>query len=429
MSAEKENRLPVEELRVGIYIYLDVGWMHHPFSFNSFKIKDEEQLRTIRQLGLKTVRWDPARSDIKPPPVPAAPPADETPPPAPAAESLSPAMQAKRDNIQRLHEYREKLAAVEQAFASATTVIRGISKTIHSQPDKTVGEATRLIAQIVDSLLAAPELAIQAMAERPGSEEVYFHSLNVSILAMTLGRELGLPAELVHTLGMGGVFHDIGLLEIPAKILNNPAPLSKAEREFREQHCQYGAEIAKKAKLPVAVGRIILQHHELYDGTGYPQRLKGEAIDPLARIVGIVNAYDNLCNPVNIAHAMTPHEALSHLYARLRAGFDPRFLQAFIRFMGVYPPGSIVGLSNDTIGLVIRVNTKLPLRPSLIVYDPGIPKSEALILDLDKETDINISRAIRPAQLPPAVFDYLSPRRRISYYFDPHATATQPPSP
>ena len=66
MAAEKENSISVDQLQVGVYVYLDVGWMDHPFSFNNFKIRDEAQIRTIRELGLKVVRWDPARSDLKP---------------------------------------------------------------------------------------------------------------------------------------------------------------------------------------------------------------------------------------------------------------------------------------------------------------------------------------------------------------------------
>ena len=213
---------------------------------------------------------------------------------------------------------------------------------------------------------------------------------------------------------------------MPAKILNNPGTLSKPERDFREMHCQYGLDIGKKAGLAQTALNIIYQHHEHFDGSGYPRKLKGEAIDPLARLVALVNAYDNLCNPVNIAQALTPHEALSLMFSKHRALFDPKLLQVFIRFMGVYPPGTVVGLSNEALGLVIKVNVARALKPTVIVYDADIPKSEALILDLGDEPDINISRAIRPALLPPAVFDYLSPRRRVSYYFDAGAPGGEP---
>jgi putative nucleotidyltransferase with HDIG domain len=422
MNPEPDNVISVDQLQVGVYVYLDVGWMRHPFTFNNFKIRDEDQLDIIRRLGLDHVRWDPLRSDLKPLPKPS--PAEDgaspaqIEPAAPAEDEDHQMLAAKRVRIQRLSEHRHRMSHVEAAFQSAANVVRGINKNIHSQPARTVNDASQLIEQVVDSLLAAPELTIQLMSEKPGNEDYYFHSLNVAVLSMTLGRELGLPAEIVRSIGLGALFHDIGLNEIPAKILNNPGPLSKAEREFREMHCQYGLDIAKKSSLPGSVQKIILQHHELFDGTGYPAALKSEAIDTLARLVGLINAYDNLCNPVGSASGMTPHEALSYMFAQQRKRFDPRFLQAFIRFMGVYPPGSVVGLSNDALGLVIRVNSSRPLRPSIIVYDAGIPKSEAIILDLEEEPDINITRAIKPAQLPAAVYDYLSPRRRVSYYFD-----------
>jgi putative nucleotidyltransferase with HDIG domain len=435
MTRDKEHNISVDQLQVGVYVYLDVGWMKHPFSFNNFKIRDEAQLKTIRELGLKVVRWDPARSDIKPlasrSGLSVAPTEPVAAPKGIAHESEHAGAQAammadKRARIQALAEHREKIAKVEQAFISAANVVRGIGKTIYSQPEKTIAEAGQLVGEMVDALLLAPDLAIQVMAEKPGAEDIYFHALNVSVLAMIVARELNLPADAVKLVGIGALFHDIGLNEVPAKILNNPGTLTKPEREFREMHCQYGLDIGKKAGLAQTALNIIYQHHEHFDGSGYPRKLKGEAIDPLARLVALVNAYDNLCNPVNIAHALTPHEALSLMFSKHRALFDPKLLQVFIRFMGVYPPGTVVGLSNEALGLVIKVNAARALKPTVIVYDADIPKSEALILDLGDEPDINISCALRPGQLPPAVFDYLSPRRRVSYYFDAGAPGGEP---
>jgi putative nucleotidyltransferase with HDIG domain len=432
MGQDKENLISVDQLQVGVYVYLDVGWMHHPFSFNNFKIRNEEQLATIRQLGLKSVRWDPARSDLKPlakgevaaaaAPAAAQPQALEAPPEVdPATAAI---MAAKQARMRQLAEHREKIARTEQAFTKAANVVQGINKSIFSEPNETLQRVGQFINDIAAELLSAPELAIQVMGSKPASEDVYFHALNVSVLAMILGRELKMPAELVRMIGMGALFHDIGLNEIPARISGSPGNLGKAERELRELHCQYGFDIGKKVGLPPAALNIILQHHEHFDGSGYPRKLKGEAIDLLARTVAVVNAYDNLCNPANIAQALTPHEALSQIFAQQRNRFDPRLLQAFIRFMGVYPPGTVVGLSNEALGLVIKTSSARPLKPTVIVYDAGIPRHEAVILDLDQEPDINISRAIRPNQLPPAVFDYLSPRRRVSYYFDAEGAST-----
>lgn len=417
-----EHKITTDRLQIGLYIHLDLGWMDHPFSFNSFKITDAAQIRTIQGLGLKTVRWDPERSDHKP--LVATVTADAadtaTAPPVPLDDDTkNAAMAAKQERVRRLAEYRERVAQVDREFRQASLTVRTLSKTIFSLPEQALAEATVLIDQVVTALLAAPDLAILVMNDQPGKEDAYSHSLNVSVLSMMLARELHLPAELVHLVGLGALFHDIGLSQIPAKILNNPAPPTRAERDLLEMHCQYGLDIGKQAGLPAATLQIIFQHHEHYDGSGYPRKLKGEAIDPLARIVSLINAFDSLCNPPQAAQALTPHEALSQMFAQYRSHFDPRLLQLFIRFMGVYPAGTVVGLSNEMVGMVIAVNTNHPLKPTVIVHDPDVPKHEAIVLDLAEETTVNIARAIRPDRLLPAVFDYLSPRRRISYYFDP----------
>lgn len=416
-----EYKIPIDRLRIGLYIHLDLGWMDHPFSFNSFKITDAAQIRTLQELGLKTVRWDPERSDHKPlSPEAATETAIVIKPIIPGDDSINhAAMAAKQERVRRLAEYRERVAQVDREFRQASHTVRSLSKTIFSLPEQTLAEATVLIDQIVTALLSAPDLAILVMSDQPGKEEAYSHSLNVSLLSMMLARELCLPAGLVHLVGLGALFHDIGLSRLPAKILNNPAPPTRAERDLLEMHCEYGLDIGRQAGLPAATLQIIFQHHEHYDGSGYPRKLKGGAIDPLARIVSLINAFDSLCNPPQASQTLTPHDALSQMFAQYRARFDPRLLQLFIRFMGVYPAGTVVGLSNEMVGMVIAVNADHPLKPTVIVHDPDVPKHEAIVLDLAEESAVNIARAIRPDQLLPAVFDYLSPRRRISYYFDP----------
>ena len=179
-------------------------------------------------------------------------------------------------------------------------------------------------------------------------------------------------------------------------------------------------DIARKLELSIRATEIILRHHECFDGSGYPRRLTGNQISPLSMIVAIVNAYDNLVNPPNVADALTPHESLSHLFAVKRGKFQEVPLRAFIRCLGVYPPGSIVQLSNEMLGLVLSINPDKPLKPNVLVYDPDVPKDESVIIDMEKENDLNISKSLRPGQLPREVYAYLSPRKRVTYYFDPN---------
>jgi hypothetical protein len=163
---------------------------------------------------------------------------------------------------------------------------------------------------------------------------------------------------------------------------------------------------------------IIAHHHELIDGRGFPRQLANDKISPLARIVALVNHYDNLCNPANPALAITPHEALSQIFAQMKRQFDAAVMTGFIRMMGVYPPGSVVELSDGRLALVASVNSSRPLKPRIIIFEPRVPREDALIEDLEQSPDLGIRRSLKPLQLPKAAFDYLSPRQRICYFFE-----------
>ena len=403
-----------DQLHIGLYVYLDLKWFEHPFPFGNFKIKSEEQIKIIRGLGLKKVRYNPEQSDARPPPSNVQAPS--------AAQEISPfvakALEAKRLMIERIKVQREAAARIEHAFVNTAKTVREVEKNIYSNPAETVHQADLLVKQIADSILCAPELALHVMGDKTGGEELYFHSLNVTMLSMMVARDIKLPQEVVGTLGMGALFHDIGHKEIPKKILMKLEPLTQAEQHLYEMHCQYGVEIGKHLQFSTPVLKIIQEHHEFFDGSGYPQKLKGDAIGLLSRIVAIANHYDELCNPPNIANALTPHEALSIMFAKLRNKFDPKLLQVFIHCLGVYPPGTIIQLSNGVIGMVATVNTQMPMKPMIVIYDATIPKDEAILIDMAQETDLNISKAIRPAQVPLEIYNYLSPRKRVSYYFD-----------
>lgn len=275
-----------------------------------------------------------------------------------------------------------------------------------------------LVKQMADAMLVNRDIALHALNDKVGGEEVYFHSLNVSVLAMMLAKELKLEREAINLLGLGAVFHDIGKLNVPDKILRKTEPLSPLERGFLNQHTRYGEEIAAKLSMPKAAVDIILHHHEFMDGSGYPDRLRGGEILKLTRIVAVVNAFDNLCNPLNPDRALTPYEAISTMFAKQRTKFDPVVLTTFIKFMGVYPPGTVVRLNNELWGIVVSVNTARPTMPQVLVYDPAVPKHEAIILHLQDDPDLVISKTCRPNQIPSDVFDYLSPRRRVTYFFD-----------
>ncbi|WP_303784737.1 HD-GYP domain-containing protein [Azovibrio restrictus] len=431
MAKDSEARefpyVTADQLRVGLYIFIDLPWFHHPFTLNSFKIGSDAQIRELRALGEPRFRYDPRRSDALPETPPATPPAPapaQEPAPAPVAAPASKTNASP--HARRLAEYRQRIEQVDKAFLKASGILRNLNRSLLQKPAETLQEMGRLVDQMVLAFLEHPEVTLHVMGEKCGGDEAYVHSLNVSVLSMMLTKGLDFSPEQARILGLGALLHDIGLMEVPDRVLKKkPSEYTKPERDLRALHCDYGLKIGKQLGLGPEVLSIIHQHHEMADGSGYPQGLKLERISQPARVVALVNYYDNLCNPVDLADAMTPHEALSFMFAQRRNKFDAVILQQLIRCLGVYPPGSIVSLSNEAIAMVMSVNPAKPLRPCVMLYDESVPREAAPILDLEENTELNISKAIRPGMLPPRTYAYLSPRRHVTYFFDSNAPARQ----
>jgi putative nucleotidyltransferase with HDIG domain len=343
-------------------------------------------------------------------------------PPLPPVETD--AERSLRERRAAIAQRQEHIANVERAFSKAIGTMKNLNRNLLAKPKETLEDMGSLVGQMIEVFMVCPEATLHVMGDKVGGEEVYYHSLNVTILAMMLAKDLGFDPDSARELGIGAMVHDVGLMDIPDKVLTkDPDDYNNAERGLRQMHVEYGATIGAKLGLGAGAMAVLRQHHEYVDGSGYPARLQGPQMTEAARLVALVNYYDNLCNPVNIKKAMTPHQALSFIFAQRKTKFDAKALQLMIRSLGVYPPGSIVHLSNDMLATVTAVNPKKPLRPWILVYDEKVPKDEALMLNLEEATAISITKAIAPALLPPKAMAYLNPRKRVTYFFDGNDSA------
>jgi HD-GYP domain-containing protein (c-di-GMP phosphodiesterase class II) len=239
------------------------------------------------------------------------------------------------------------------------------------------------------------------------------------LIALLMGRTFGFAEADLLDLGVGAMLHDIGKIEMPFRLRHRDDTFTPSEHRDYEEHVAHGLALARRMGLSAGATLVLAQHHEHADGSGFPLKLGSDRMTAAARIVAIVNRYDNLCNPLFLAKALTPHEALSLLFAQGKAKYDTSILGAFIRMMGVYPPGSTVQLTDDRYAIVVSVNSSRPLKPGVLVHEPGTARHEALVLDLEKADGVGIRRSIRPVQLPPAAFEYLAPRQRVAYFFEP----------
>ena len=417
--------IDVSQLKVGMFIHLDLGWMSHPFPLSSFKLSSEEQLLILRRLGLKQVRWSPGKSDL---------PLDATPMPPPAAAAApaaeAPEHQAEDEARERhrrlLAEQREALLLCERQYAEASTALRELMDLVPREPTDARDRSAALSRALLDKMLVDGDINIRLLNEGAG-ERATAHALNVAVVAMLLGRAFGLGRDEMLDLGQGALLHDIGKMELTPRFRHRDDGFTAAEVAAYQQHVAKGVMLGQKMGVGAGPLLIIAQHHEHADGSGFPQRLNADRMSIGARIVALVNRFDGLCNPLLSSKAMTPHEALSLMFAQGRSRFDATMLNAFIRMMGVYPPGSAVQLTDDRYALVVAVNSSRPLKPKVMVHDAKVPRDEALVLNLEELPDLGIRRSVKPQQLPRASLDYLSPRTRIAYFFE--AAGPTPPSP
>lgn len=404
----------VDRLQPGIFISLShIGWIRHPFLLNEFRLSSEKQIRALQEMGLKEVEWHPERSTALPLPVATSHEAEEGEMDL-GASALAGMLDEKKQRIDRVRRQRENLARREREYNEELAAVSDILKRVGADAPEAHSHAQSLAAHVVAGLMGAESVAIQLVNQKARESGLAFHSLNVMVLSMLLGKTIGLSAEEMRYLGVGTLLHDVGKTEIPVRILR-AASRTPPEEEFYRAHVGYGIKAVAKAKgMAVPARNIIACHHEHWDGSGFPNRLQGDKIPRLARIAAIADRYDNLCNPFDIKDAKTPSEALGHMFKNEGQWFDPELLQLFIKTLGIYPPGTFVMLSNGTIGLVIETDPARLLHPLVMLYDPEVPRNEALMLDL-KEADLSVEQAVNPATLPLEAVEYLAPRGRIDY--------------
>jgi putative nucleotidyltransferase with HDIG domain len=400
--------IDVADLRIGLYVYVDLGWMSHPFPLNSFKLQSAEQIATIRSLGIERIRYSPDKSD----PEQVASEQRDTPP-----EPVSPKEQERQRRKALLGDQNASLKVCERQYSKASKVYKQLLEQAKVQPARSRALSQALIEDINRQLQGLEESSIRLLSEQSG-DRASLHSINVLVLSLLLGKSCGLSETELQELGFGALLHDIGKQELPNRLRWDDEQFSAAEKKLYQEHVSYGVALGKKMDLSGAALLCIAQHHESANGSGYPMRLVGDQISMLARIVTLINQYDRLCNPGNPAGALTPHEALSTLFTQMKSRFDAKTMGIFIRMMGVYPPGSVVQLNDERYAMVVSVNSSRPLKPRLIIYDPQISKEEALVVDLEQHPNLGVRRSIKPIQLPRQVMDYLSPRQHICYFFE-----------
>ncbi len=402
---------------VGLYLWLDVRWDEHPFLSNRLLVKTPKDVAVIQSLDvLGRLYCYPDKSATQ---IPALAPAAAKADAGATAAAAEAAMRAELKQIEAAKKekrQRQKDAATraDRAWENAARQTKEALLTLNRSP-KVAGELLAALSkETAASIANGQDILLHLLGDKK-DQGPQFHALNVLTLCMLVGKKVGLTQNELADLAMGALTHDAGKVQVPPQILKNPNR-KKHEEDFFRQHVMFSVQLAATSgAFSKEALAMIADHHEAANGTGWP-RGRREA-SRAARILATVNRYDNLCTPEAIGvEPLMPAEALARMFRIEGAQFDPALLGALIKLLGVYPPGTVVQLSDSSLALVVAPGPD-SLRPQVLVYTPEIPKDEAPTIELHTEPDLKIIEAIRPSTLPPDVLGWLNPQQRLSYFF------------
>jgi putative nucleotidyltransferase with HDIG domain len=238
---------------------------------------------------------------------------------------------------------------------------------------------------MADSILRNPDALTSLTRLKNFDEYTFFHSVNTSALALSVGRHLGYERAPLLQLGTGMLLHDIGKMLIPVEILNKPGRYETHEFEIMKQHALRGAEILSNTTgLTDMFLKPALEHHERVDGTGYPHHRSKADISQFGLIAAIVDIYDAVTSDRCYHKGKTPNDTLQFLYQLGTQGHvDGTLVQQFVQVVGVYPVGSCVSLSTGETAIVKQFNRTAPIRPLVVLVTDEAGRRRATPLDLD----------------------------------------------
>ncbi len=228
--------------------------------------------------------------------------------------------------------------------------------------------AEQAIEPMVESVVKNEDALSWLARMKKKQDYIHDHSIASCVWAMIFGKHLGLEPDMLKVLGLGALLMDVGKTKIPTEILIKKGKLSDDERALMRQHVQFGLEIARGVEgVDARVIEMIESHHERHNGTGYPAGLDGSAIPVFARIGGIVDAYDAMTTARPYASPVSTCEAMRRLNDLAGVEFQAEMVEQFVQAVGVFPVGTLVELSNGTVGVVIAQNRTRRLRPQVMV--------------------------------------------------------------
>lgn len=274
-----------------------------------------------------------------------------------------------------------------------TTFTNVITKNVTSRLLIGENRVTLVLREILQNIQNNIDLLLALIRLRALNEYTYSHSINVTVLCISLANQLGFNFTDITRFGTGTLLADLGMTNYPPGLIRRPSGLSKREKEEIQKHPIYSVEFLKKNGIDDSlIETIIIQHHERFDGTGYPYGLKGDEIHSISKLFAIADVYIAMTSPRPHRSGFPPHMVLTDILKMSGTLFDLKMSTFFIKHIGVFPVGNMVELTSGHLGLVASLNKSDPLRPVVVLFQTKKKLKTSKKIKKEDDIDFTISR-------------------------------------
>ncbi|MBF0160550.1 MAG: HD-GYP domain-containing protein [Magnetococcales bacterium] len=322
-------------------------------------ITTENELRRIIEHGLMELYIDTSRGDD----------VDGAPSQREVEAQLEAQLSELGESQQEARRYQQATMEKEMEQAAqikrqARQMVGNILEDVRMGQQVVIGPMKDMVTQMADSMFRNRDAILSLGLIKQKDEYTFMHSVNVGVFMLSFCQTLGISSEDIVDVGLGAVLHDIGKMKTPMEVLNKPGRLSDEEFAIMRQHVTYSRRILEQCQGISEISvHVASQHHERYDGSGYPKGLKGDQINQFGQMAAIADVYDAITSDRCYHKGNSPHLALKRMMEWSQYHFNPVLFQYFVKCVGIYPMGTLVRLENDLLAVVLRPNPESLLHP------------------------------------------------------------------